>query len=207
MRCCLPLAKLAESRDGETAGHLRRLQQYTRTLAQQAARESPWEGWVDATFLDQLQRCVPLHDIGKLGLPEAVLLKPGRLDAAERAVMETHPVLGDQLLEALGNAYGEGLDFLRVAREVVRHHHERYDGLGYPDGLVGEDIQAVARLVAVADVYDALRRERSYKAAVPHAVAVQVMLEESAGQFDPVLLQAFAACAGDFERIYRELPD
>jgi response regulator RpfG family c-di-GMP phosphodiesterase/serine/threonine protein kinase len=201
------MAKMAESRDGETSGHLRRLQGYARCLAEQAARGASWAGIVEPRFLDQLQRCVPLHDIGKIGLPDQLFLKPGRLDAAERALLETHPVIGDRMLQALGAEHGESLEFLHMARSIVRYHHECFDGRGYPDQLAGDAIPAAARLVAVADVYDALRRQRSYKPALGHVQAVQALLHESPGRFDPSLLQAFAACASEFERIYHDLRD
>ena len=171
------MAKMAESRDGETAGHLRRLRSYTHVLAVEAARKPPWQGLVDERFLSQLERCVVLHDIGKIGLPEQVLLKPGALDAAERALVETHPLIGDRLLETLGREHGASLDFLGMARDIVRHHHERFDGRGYPDGLAADAIPASARLTAIADVYDALRRRRLHKAAMSHAAAIRVMLQ------------------------------
>jgi serine/threonine protein kinase len=196
------MAKMAESRDQETPGHLKRLQLYACRLAETVATAPPWLGLVDAHFLEQLERCVPLHDIGKIGLPDDVLLKPGPLDPLERALVETHPLIGDRILESLAREHGQSLVFLGTARAIVRHHHERFDGRGYPDRLAGDAIPAVARLVAVADVYDALRRERLYKPALPHTEAVRVILERSPGQFDPLLLQAFAACHRDFERIY-----
>jgi response regulator RpfG family c-di-GMP phosphodiesterase len=198
------MAKMAESRDGETHGHLRRLQLYTRVLAQQAAKKAPWEGLVDDRFLEQVERCIPLHDIGKIGLPDDVLLKPGALTASERALVETHPLIGDRILEVLGREHGDSLEFLGTARAIVRHHHERYDGRGYPDRLAGDAIPAAARLAAVADVYDALRRKRHHKAAMPHDKAMHI-LHNSPGQFDPTLLTALAACAGEFERIYRDV--
>jgi putative two-component system response regulator len=199
------MAKMAESRDGETPGHLRRLQRYVRILATQASRDRPWAGLVDARFLQQLERCVPLHDIGKIGLPDDVLLKPASLSTAERALVEQHPLIGDRILEALGREHGEALDFLSMARMIVRSHHERFDGKGYPDRLAGDAIPAAARLVAVADVYDALRRERLHKNAMNHASATSVILKGSTGQFDPTLLRAFEACHDQFERTYREI--
>ena len=198
------MAKMAESRDGETPGHLRRLQLYTRVLAQHAARKEPWEGLVDDRFLEQVERCIPLHDIGKIGLPDEVLLKPGALTASERTLVETHPLIGDRILEVLGREHGHSLEFLGTARAIVRHHHERFDGRGYPDRLSGDAIPAAARLAAVADVYDALRRKRHHKAAMPHDKAMHI-LQNSPGQFDPTLLTALAACAGEFERIYRDI--
>jgi len=199
------MAKMAESRDGETPGHLRRLQRYSRILAEQASRERPWVGLVDARFLQRLERCVPLHDIGKIGLPDYVLLKPATLTPAERALVEQHPLIGDRILEALGKEHGEALDFLTMARAIVRHHHERHDGKGYPDKLAADAIPAAARLVAVADVYDALRRERFHKPAINHAAAVSMMVRGSPGQFDPVLLRTFETCHDQFERVFREV--
>jgi putative two-component system response regulator len=201
------VAKMAEDRDGETPGHLRRLQCYTRVLAQEVAPDPHWAGLVDDRFLGQMERCVPLHDIGKIGLPDEVLLKPAALNAAERALVETHPLIGDRLLEALGREHGTSLEFMGTARAIVRHHHERFDGRGYPDRLGGDAIPAAARLVAVADVYDALRRRRQYKAALPHAEAVRVILGHSPGQFDPSLMAAFSACHDQFERIYRDVAE
>jgi response regulator RpfG family c-di-GMP phosphodiesterase len=198
------MAKMAESRDGETPGHLRRLQCYTRVLARQAAEGPPWAGLVDDRFLVELERCVPLHDIGKLGLPDDVLLKPAALSAAERLLVEQHPVIGDRILEALGREHGSSLEFLGMARVIVRHHHERFDGQGYPDRLAGDAIPAAARLVAVADVYDALRRERLHKPAMSHHHAVRVLLH-SEGQFDPTLVAALQRCEKEWERIYADI--
>lgn len=201
------MAKMAESRDGETPGHLQRLQSYTWTLAVEAAKLPPWTGLVDERFLGQLGRCVPLHDIGKIGLPDDILLKPASLSAAERALVETHPLIGDRILDSLGREHGAALDFLGMARVIVRHHHERFDGRGYPDRLAGDAIPAAARLTAVADVYDALRRERLHKPAMSHAEAVHVLLHRSEGQFDPSILLALEACHEQIERIYREVGD
>jgi response regulator RpfG family c-di-GMP phosphodiesterase len=201
------MAKMAESRDGETHGHLRRLQGYARALARAAKSRRAWSGIVDERFLEHLDRCIPLHDIGKIGLPDEVLRKPALLDRAERAVVETHPVIGDRILEALAREHGTSLEFLGMARSIVRHHHERYDGHGYPDRLVGDGIPAAARLAAVADVYDALRRERPHKPAMTHADAIRVMLQQSRGQFDPLLLECLQEQAAEFERIYREVQD
>lgn len=201
------MAKFAESRDGETPGHLRRMQRYTRALAVEASKSPLWHGLVDARFLELLERCVPLHDIGKIGLPDDILLKPSSLSPTERQLVQTHSVIGDQILEALGREYGSALEFLGMARVIVRHHHERFDGKGYPDRLVGDAIPPAARLVAVADVYDALRRMRMYKPAMSHQNAIRTMLERSPGQFDPTLLEAFKQCHPEFERIYQEIEE
>ncbi len=201
------MAKMAESRDGETPGHLRRLQGYTRVLALAAAKRPGWFGIVDERFLEQLDRCIPLHDIGKLGLPDEVLRKPAALTKAERQLVETHPVIGDRILEALAREHGTSLEFLGMARSIVRHHHERFDGRGYPDRLSGDAIPPAARLAGVADVYDALRRERPHKPAMPHAEAIRVLLQQSRGQFDPVLLHCLEQSAAEFEQIYQEIRD
>jgi putative two-component system response regulator len=198
------MAKMAESRDGETPGHLRRLQCYCRVLARQAAAAPPWSGLVDERFLADLERCVPLHDIGKLGLPDDVLLKPAALNHAERLLVEQHPLIGDRILESLGREHGTSLEFLGTARAIVRHHHERWDGRGYPDRLAADAIPPAARVAAVADVYDALRRERLHKPALPHAEAARILFH-SAGQFDPTLLDALARCEAEWERIYRDI--
>ncbi|MGE3804752.1 MAG: protein kinase [Gemmataceae bacterium] len=200
------MAKMAESRDGETAGHLRRLQNFANLLAQEASKDPIWARHVDDNFLVQLERCVPLHDIGKIGLPDQVLSKPGTLDPQERAIVETHTLIGANILDALGREHG-ALPFLDMAREIVRHHHERYDGRGYPDHLAGTDIPPAARLVAIADVYDALRRKRFHKPALPHHEAARFILEGSAGQFDPVLVRAFNTCQNQFDRIFKEIEE
>jgi HD-GYP domain-containing protein (c-di-GMP phosphodiesterase class II) len=125
------------------------------------------------------------------------------LTAAERALVETHPLIGDRILEVLGREHGHSLDFLGMARAIVRHHHERYDGRGYPDRLAGDAIPAAARIAALADVYDALRRKRHHKPSMPHARAIEI-LHNSPGQFDPLLLSALHSCVGEWERIYRD---
>ncbi len=148
---------------------------------------------------------MPLHDIGKIGLPDEVLRKPAALTEAERRLVEQHAAIGDRMLESLAKEHGSSLEFLGAARVIVRSHHERWDGAGYPDGLGGEAIPAAARLTAMADVYDALRRQRRHKAAMSHADAVCTLVNRSTGQFDPSLVLALKTCEGEFERIYREI--
>jgi putative two-component system response regulator len=201
------MSKLAESRDGETAGHMRRLQKYVRCLGEKAAENPASSGAVNSVFLDEMSRCVPLHDIGKLALPDSILLKPGILDRAERAQMERHTLIGFDMLESLGRVHGPSIPFLGMAMSIVRSHHERFDGKGYPDHLQGDNIPEAARIAAMADVYDALRRQRHHKPALPHAQAVRQIMEGSPGQFDPLLLRTFAACEGEFERIFRDVVD
>jgi response regulator RpfG family c-di-GMP phosphodiesterase len=196
------MAKMAESRDGETAGHLRRLQQYAAALANQLHDHPTWGPILDEGFRRQIEKCVPLHDIGKLALPDTVLLKPGPLDPDERRVMESHTLVGSTIVETVSREFGAAFADLSVARSLVRHHHERWDGTGYPDRLAGEAIPPTARLAALADVYDALRRKRAHKPAYSHARAVQCILREMAGAFDPVVVRAFDACQDRFQRIF-----
>jgi response regulator RpfG family c-di-GMP phosphodiesterase/serine/threonine protein kinase len=203
----LALAKLVEYRDSETGAHLLRLQQYCRCLAEEAAVSVNFAGKVDANFIQMLECCAPLHDIGKVGLPDHILLKPGKLDADERIIMQAHTLIGGDTLKAVLKQHGSAVAFLQMAIDIARHHHERYDGKGYPDRLAGDAIPLAARIVSLCDVYDALRSRRVYKPALSHAATIQVMTEASPGQFDPALLQVFQRCAGQFDRIFREFGD
>jgi response regulator RpfG family c-di-GMP phosphodiesterase len=203
----LALAKLVEQRSSETAAHLTRVQRYSRCLAEEAARCPSFGTQISPDFIEILECCAPLHDIGLVGLPDHILLKPGKLDPDERVLMQAHTIIGADTLEQVAQQHGSAMAFLQMAVDIIRHHHERFDGKGYPDRLAGSDIPLAARLVTIADVYDALRSRRSWKPALSHAAAVQVMLDSSVGQFDPGLLAVFQRCAPQFERIYRELPD
>jgi putative two-component system response regulator len=201
------LAKLVEYRQGESGSHMSRMEHYARCLAEEAAKAPAFAGQIDRNFIELLVCCAPLHDIGKIGLPDHILLKPGKLDADERILMQTHTTTGADTLKGAMKQHGSGLTFLQMAADIARHPHERFDGEGYPDGLAGSNIPLAARLVAICDVYDALRSRRSYKPALSHSTALQVMTQVSAGQFDPNLLQVFQQCAHHFERIFRELTD
>lgn len=196
------MAKMAEIREGGTPGHLRRLQRYCLAIVEKLRSEPAWVGLLDRKFVEYLERCVLLHDIGKIGLPDELVLKNGPLSQEERRMMETHTILGSELIDVISKEYGQSLEFLGLARALIRHHHERFDGRGYPDRLTGEEIPPVARIMTVADVYDSLRRQRPHRPALSHAQAVRVMLFESQGVFDPAVLRAFAASQDDFQRIY-----
>jgi response regulator RpfG family c-di-GMP phosphodiesterase len=203
----LAMAKLVECRDSETGAHVRRLQAYSRRLAEEAATLPAFTDSIDSTFLRWLEWGAPLHDIGKAGIPDAILRKEGPLDDAERRVIQTHTVLGANTLKEVARQHGSGMAFLQMAIDIARHHHERFDGNGYPDALAHHDIPLSARLVAIADVYDALRSRRVYKPPFPHDVAVHTILAESPGQFDPALLRVFSRCAADFDKIFCEAKD
>jgi response regulator RpfG family c-di-GMP phosphodiesterase len=200
------LSRVVELRRLETERHLRRLQGYVRVLAEEASR-LPAFALIDPGFIRELERCVPLHDIGKVALPDHIFLKPGKLDAEERAIMESHTDLGAELLAAVGRRHGAALPFVRMATDLARHHHERFDGTGYPDHLSAEAIPLAARITTVADVYDALRSQLVYKPGLSHAAALRLMLEDSPGQFDPSLLVAFRKCETSFEQIFTQLAD
>ena len=201
------LAKLVEYREGETGSHLLRMEHYSRCLAEGAAKEPAFAGQIDPNFIELLVCCAPLHDIGKVGLPDHILLKPGKLDADERLLMQTHTTTGADTLKAAMKQHGSALAFLQMAADIARHHHERFDGEGYPDRLAGSTIPLSARLVSIADVYDALRSRRTYKPALSHSAAIQVMTKVSAEQFDPNLLQVLNRCAQKFEQIFREVAE
>jgi putative two-component system response regulator len=201
----LALADLVAYRDHETGDHLLRLQRYCLLLAQRAAATPSFAGQIDANFIQMLECCVPLHDIGKAGLPDHILLKPGKLTPEEFAIMKTHTTIGADILQKVAKKHGFARAFLDMATDITRHHHERFDGKGYPDRLAGYGIPLAARIVAVADVYDALRSRRVYKPAFAHADVVRIMLRESPGHFDPALMQVFHECADQFEKLFEEL--
>lgn len=202
----LALAKLVEQRDTETGAHLLRVQCYSRCLAEQAAALPGFAEQIDRNFIDMVECCSPLHDIGKVALPDHILMKPGQLTPDERVQMQAHTTIGADTLKEVANRHGGAVAFLQTAIEIARHHHERFDGKGYPDRLVGNDIPLAARIVAIAAVYDALRSRRVYKPAISHSVAVQMMVEASPGHFDPALLKLFSQCSDRFEKIFHDVP-
>ncbi len=194
------LAKLAESRDNDTGEHLERIRKYVTILARELARSHPE---IDEEFIRNLALASSLHDVGKVGIPDAILLKPGRLTPEERMIMELHTIIGGDCLEAIGLRLGES-DFLDMARQVAYWHHERWDGTGYPHGLKGEEIPLVARIVSVADVYDALTSRRPYKQAMDHEKSRSIIISGSGTQFDPEVVQAFLAHEDAFRAVAAE---
>ncbi len=201
------LAKLAESRDPETGAHLERVRNYAFILASDLAGRPEYAGLVDAQFARLVYLTSPLHDIGKVAIPDCVLLKPGRLSDREFDIMKTHTTLGARTLEAARREH-PGAGFLRMACEIAATHHERYDGSGYPEGLIGENIPLSGRIVAVADVYDALTTKRIYKGAFGHDVARSIIVQGSGTHFDPKMVESFLRHEGDFlevQRTYAEI--
>jgi response regulator RpfG family c-di-GMP phosphodiesterase len=203
----LALAKIIEHRSVETSRHLLRLQRYVRVLAEEAAALPAFERVIDANFIRTLEDAAPLHDIGKAALPDHILNKPGPLDPGERLIMQAHTTIGADTLREVARQHPFATGFLHVAIDIARGHHERWDGTGYPDRLAGEDIPLVARIVAVADVYDALRSRRVYKPGLSHHTAVLTMTEGSPGHFDPALVEVFRRVAGQFDHIFRDLAE
>jgi response regulator RpfG family c-di-GMP phosphodiesterase len=193
------LAKVAESRDHETGGHLTRIRMYSQILGEELALHGPYVDQINAQFLDDLYRSSPMHDIGKVGIRDDILLKPGRLTPEEFETMRQHTVIGANILdEAVARLRGGG--FLAMAALIARFHHERFDGAGYPAGLVGHEIPLPARIVAVADVYDALTSVRPYKPAYPAGEARAIIHRESGRHFDPMIVDAFLRRSDDILR-------
>lgn len=191
------LAKLAESRDSDTGDHLDRIRLYVTELAKQLSRSIDT---LTPKHIENLGLASSLHDIGKVGIPDHVLLKPGKLEPVEREVIERHPEIGGACLRAISEKLGDD-DFLELSREIAYGHHERWDGKGYPYNIAGEQIPLSARIVALADVYDALRSQRPYKNAMSHDKARTIILEGRGTHFDPTVVEAFLACEQRFEDI------
>ncbi len=203
----LALAKLAESRDTDTGAHLLRLQTTSKCLGDEALRSAAFPQQLDENFVAMLACCAPLHDIGKVSLPDDILRKPGPLTADERRRMETHTVIGAQTFREVARRHSFALAFLEMSIDIARHHHERYDGAGYPDRLRADAIPLSARIITICDVYDALRSQRVYKPVVPHDEVVHYIRAGAGTQFDPALVECFLRCADDFERIFNETMD
>jgi putative two-component system response regulator len=199
-------AKLAESRDPETGAHLERVRGYCRALAQQLATSSELGSEIDSRFIRLIYQTSPLHDIGKVGIPDSVLLKPGRLSDREFEIMKQHTIIGARTLDAALRQF-PGIDFLEMARDIALTHHERWDGEGYPNRLSGRQIPLCGRIMALADVYDALTSKRTYKAAYGHEVARSIIVAESGRQFDPAVIQAFIEAESTFELLREKLSE
>lgn len=187
---CSALANLAESRDPETGEHLKRMQVFSQLIAEQLAISGPYADEIDSDFLNNLWRSSPLHDIGKVGIPDHILLKPGRLMDQEFEIMKLHAEMGAEVLKAAAEENDCG-GFLKMAAKIARHHHERFDGNGYPDRLAALDIPLEARIVTVADVFDALTSNRVYKDAIEPEEARRIITSDSGSHFDPIVVDAF----------------
>ncbi len=200
------MAKLAESRDTDTGAHLERIREYSRILAEELSGWDKYREVIDGDYVQLIYQTSPLHDIGKVGIPDSVLLKPGRLTPEEFEVMKRHTVLGGETLESVVEALPEAR-FLRMARDIAMTHHEWFDGQGYPRGLEGERIPLSGRIVALADVYDALRSKRVYKQAYSHERAHEIITKACGTQFDPDIVRAFLNREEEFIEVARRFND
>ncbi|MFW1676208.1 HD-GYP domain-containing protein [Pontibacter sp. JAM-7] len=189
------MGALAESRDPETGNHIRRTQLYVKLLAEKLCDHPKFHDFLSPETITLLVKAAPLHDIGKVGVPDAILLKPGKLTDQEFEIMKRHTVYGRDALAAAEKKLSEPSDFLTFAKQIAYSHQEKWDGSGYPEGLSGDDIPVSARLMAIADVYDALISTRVYKPPFTHEKAVQIMSEGRGAHFDPDMLDAFIAIA------------
>ncbi|EAQ63202.1 hypothetical protein MED121_01240 [Marinomonas sp. MED121] len=194
------LSALAESRDNETGAHIIRTQEYVKVLAEHLSLESKYSDSLTPNYIELLYKSAPLHDVGKVGIPDNVLLKPDKLTDDEFEIMKTHPQIGADALSTAEKQLGTS-SFLRVAKEISLTHHEKWNGRGYPNQLAGEDIPLSGRLMALADVYDALISKRVYKPAFSHDKAKQIILEGDGSHFDPEVVKAFLAVENEFVRI------
>ncbi len=200
------LAKLAEHRDDDTGRHLERMTQYCVVLAEQLRANGEFADEIDDEFIANLRKAAPLHDIGKVAVPDSILLKPGRLTPEEMAVMRRHVVAGAETLRSI-LAESPDSGFLRMAVDIAEGHHEWYNGKGYPKGISGDRIPLSARIAAIADVYDALTTRRVYKEPIPHHEAAHIIISQSTEQFDPRIVDAFMFNFQEFERLAIELAD
>lgn len=204
MATIFALVKLAESRDDETGAHIERTASFCRLLAQKARTLPQFHGLIDDEYVATIYRASPLHDIGKVGISDLILLKPGKLTPEEFAVMKTHVEIGYQTLSNIDKRYQNNA-FVQMGLDITRFHHEKWDGSGYLFELQGEEIPLSARIMALADVYDALRSKRVYKPAFSHEMAMEIIVEGRGKHFDPALVDLFAVFHHEFETMYDQL--
>ena len=198
------LAHLAECRDPATGQHLRRMKHLARELAEAVSKHPKFQATVNIDFLKQIEISAMLHDIGKVGIADEILLKPGKLTMDERRDIEQHPLISSQCLRRIEEKLGKA-NFLTMAHEIALYHHERWDGRGYPFGRRGDAIPISARIVAIADVYDALVSERVYKPAFPHEQCVEMIRQGAGTQFDPDLVEIFLTIEGRFADVSQRI--
>lgn len=204
----MAMASLAETRDSDTGNHIRRTQHYVKVLAQYLRKHPRFASVLDDDrYITMLFKSAPLHDIGKVGIPDRILLKPGKLTFEEFEVMKTHTTLGRDAIQAAEEHLGMKVEFLNLAKEIAYGHQEKWDGSGYPQGAAGEAIPVGARLMAVADVYDALISRRVYKEGMPHEKAAAIIVQGRGQHFDPDIVDAFVAVQDQFQAIAQRFAD
>ena len=200
MATIFAMAKLVESRDDDTGKHIERVQLYCRTLAEQLFRDSTYQGDITPLFIENIYLASPLHDIGKVAILDSILLKPGKHTPEEFEIMKSHTIIGAENMQSVYNEYPEN-PFIGMGIEIALYHHERWDGKGYPDGMIGRNIPLSARIMAVADCYDAIRSDRCYRKGLEHEVVAKMLQEEQGTHFDPVIIEAFLAVEDTFSHI------
>lgn len=203
----LALASLAETRDTDTGNHIKRTQHYMAILAKALKNHPRFKDYLSEAMVETLYRSAPLHDIGKVGIPDKILLKPGKFSEEEFKIMKKHTTLGKEAIEHAEQEVGIEVEFLKIAKEIAYSHHENYDGSGYPQGLKADEIPICARLMALADVYDALISRRIYKEPISHAEAFAIIESEKSIKFDPDIVDASVAYQGDFLAVARRYED
>ncbi|MHB1013978.1 MAG: response regulator [Desulfurivibrionaceae bacterium] len=203
----LAMASLAETRDNETGNHIRRTQQYVRALAEKLKTHPRFSADLTPRQIEVLVKSAPLHDIGKVGIPDSILLKPGKFEPEEFEIMKTHTTLGKEAIERAETESGMEIEFLFCAKQIALSHHEKWDGSGYPQGLAGEAIPICARLMALADVFDALISRRVYKESFSHEKAIAIIVAGKGEHFDPDVTDAFAAIADEMKAIAQRFAD
>ncbi len=201
------MGSLAETRDNETANHIRRTQNYVKLLASKLKDHPRFREFLTDEKIMLLFKSAPLHDMGKVGIPDHILLKPGELTPEEFEIMKTHTTIGRDAILSAENLLGTPVPFLRVGMEIAYGHHEKWNGAGYPEGLSGDDISIPGRLMAVADVYDALISRRIYKPPYPHEESVDIIREASGTHFDPDMVEAFLALSNQFNKVAQKYAD
>jgi putative two-component system response regulator len=201
------MAMLAELRESDSESHIVRVQHYVQVMARKLSTHDAFRDVLTPDYIDTLFNSVPLYDMGTVGVPDRILLKPSRLSASELAIMRTHPTVGLDALLRSERTRGHASPLLTIAKELVASHHEKWDGSGYPQGLAGSQIPVSARLVALADVYDALISNKVYKDGVSHDKAVQIIFGERGAHFDPDLVDAFIEMQDEFAAIAQRYAD
>jgi putative two-component system response regulator len=201
------MGSLAETRDNETGNHIRRTQHYVKVLSERLKEHPRFKDFLTPETIQLLQKSAPLHDIGKVGIPDSILLKPGKLTPEEFAIMKTHTEIGRNAIMAAEARLNSPTSFLQLARETAWSHHEKWDGTGYPRGLSGDDTLISGRIMAVADVYDALISRRVYKPAFSHEKASSIIKEGTGTQFDPDIADAFVEVSDQFRDIALKYTD
>ncbi len=198
------MAKMAEFRDMETGRHLDRVREYCSILINELIRSEKYLQQLTASYIENILNASPLHDIGKVGIRDEILLKPAKLTSAEFEEMKKHTIIGKEILSAVNQIY-PGYGLIEVGMEIALSHHEKWDGSGYPYHLSGDEIPLSGRIVALADVYDALTSTRVYKKAIPHQDSCEIILSERGKHFDPILIDCFKNCTHEFERVSFDL--